>query len=149
MKSIATTSIAVLGLAVVLTLVYFSAYNRATPAKASAYTATNIGSTATTSANFLVTTSTRVLATTTNTVGTGYTRVFATICNPNANPVALNFDNDKAANAVSGNVTTWIAASAGYSTCYEIRDYNQYVGSVTASSSSETATRISVKDYVQ
>jgi len=116
--------------------------------RASGVSATPIG-VATTSAAFSVTTSSRVLATTTNTVGTGYTRVYATICNPNANPVALNLDGDKAANAVTGQLTIWIGAAAGYNTCYEVTDRNQYSGSITASSTNQTATGITVKDYVQ
>ncbi len=148
MKSLAITSTIVLMIATVLAMMFFLS-SHAEPVKAAGFQSTNIGAVATTSANFLVTTSSRVLATTSNSVGTGFTRVYATICNPNANPVALNLDGDKAANSVTGNVTTWIASAAGYNVCYEIRDVNQYLGSITASSTSETATRISVKDYVQ
>jgi len=109
----------------------------------------NVISTATTSARFSVTSSTRVLASTTSVLGTSYTRVYASICNANANPVALNLDGDKAANAANGNITVWIAAAAGYDVCYEITDRNAYSGSITASSTDNTATAITVKDYVQ
>lgn len=118
------------------------------PVQASGVSATPIG-VATTSAAFAVTTSARVLATTTNTVGTGYTRVYATVCNANANPVALNMDGDKLANAPGGAITVWIAAAAGYQACYEITDRNQYSGSITASSTNQTSTTVTVKDYVQ
>ena len=46
-------------------------------------------------------------------------------------------------------MTTWIAAAAGYNACYEVTDRNQYSGSITASSTNQTATAITVKDYVQ
>lgn len=115
------------------------------PARANAYTGTVLSS-ATTTASFAVTTSARVLATTTNALG-GYTRVYASICNANSNPVYLNLDGDKAAGV--GAVTTIIAAAAGYSACYEITDRNLYQGSITASSSNQTSTSINVKDYVQ
>lgn len=111
-------------------------------------TATNIGN-ATTTTSVAVTSSTRILATTTNTVGTGYTRVYATICNPNANPVAILLNRDIAASAPSGRVTTWIAAAAGYNACYEITDRNAYHGSITASSTNQTSTTVYVSDYVQ
>lgn len=140
----ALASALVFAIAAATLLVFFPP----SPARASGVTATPIGS-ATTSAAFSVTTSARLLATTTNTVGTGYTRVYATICNANANPVALNLDSDKAANASTGALTYWIAAAAGYQACYEITDRNQYSGSITASSTNQTATSITVKDYVQ
>lgn len=117
-------------------------------AHAGYFNGTNI-SIATTTSSFSVTVSARILATTTSIVGTSYTRVYATICNNNANPVALNLDGDKATSLNGGAVTTWIAAAAGYNVCYEITDKNQYNGSITASSTSETSTKITVKDYVQ
>lgn len=121
------------------------------PVQAVGPNTTNIGSTATTSAAFNVTTSTRVLATTTNALGNGtsYTRVYATICTQSTNPIALNLDGDKAANGATGNVTAWIATAAGYDACYEITDRNQYNGSITASSTSQVSTLVTVKDYVQ
>lgn len=108
---------------------------------------------ATTTASFAVTSSARVLATTTNPVGypgiTSFTRVYATICNANANPVALLMDRDEQANLSTGKVTVWIAAAAGYNACYEITDRNLYQGSVQASSTNQTSTTITVADYVQ
>lgn len=118
------------------------------PAKANVFSA-NVISTATTSALFSVTTSARILATTTNTVGTGYTRVYASICTTATNPVAINLDGDKAANSTTGQVTAYIAAAAGYQSCYFITDINEYSGSITASSTNQTATVVTVKDYVQ
>jgi len=108
-------------------------------------------STATTSAAFSVTTSARILATTTNALGNGtsYTRIFASICTTSSNPVALNLDIDKPANGPAGSVTAYIAAAAGYQACYEITDRNAYSGAVTASSTNQTATLVTVKDYVQ
>ena len=103
--------------------------------------------TATTSTSVAVTTSVRILATTTNTVGSGFTRAYATICNVNANPVYLNFDNDRPANL--SNATYVIATAAGHSACFELTDQQMiYVGSVTASSTNQTSTTITVKEYV-
>lgn len=107
----------------------------------------NLGG-ATTSAATAITSSTRIMATTTSTTGTSYTRVYASICNPNANPVAINLNNDIAASVLTGQVTTWIAAAAGYNTCYVINSDNGYNGSVTASSTSQTSTTITVQQYV-
>lgn len=101
---------------------------------------------ATTSTSFSVTTSVRVLATTTTTGVPSYTRIYATICNPNANPVYLNMDGDKAAS--SGKATAVIAAAAGYNVCFEVNDRNPYNGSIQASSTNQTATTISVEDFV-
>lgn len=125
-------------------------FEGAHPVQASAYTATAI-QTATTSAATAVTTSTRLIATTTNPVDptNSYTRVYATICNPNANPVAINLNGDVAANLPTGQVTTVIAAAAGYNTCFEITDRNQYSGSVTASSTNQTSTTVTVQQFVQ
>lgn len=113
----------------------------------------NITTTATTSATFSVTTSSRILSTTTNPTGTpGVTsniRVYATICTNGANPVALNLNGDKDANVVTGRVTTFIAAAAGYNACYEITDVNLYQGSVKASSTNETASQVFVQEFVQ
>ena len=102
-------------------------------------------SSATTSATIAVTTSARILATTTNIVGTGYTRAYTAICNPNANPVFIKMDADKAVTNLDG---IPIAAAAGYSVCYEITDRFIYVGSVQASSTNQTSTTISVHQYV-
>lgn len=116
-------------------------------ALANPYTATNI-QTATTSTAVSVTTSARILATTTNPLGISYTRVYTSICNPNSNPVVLNLNGDKPANLNTG-ATTIIAAAAGYSVCYEVTDRNMYQGSITASSTNQTATTIFMSDYVQ
>lgn len=106
--------------------------------------------TATTSSAVAVTTSTRILATTTNPLdpNNSYTRVYTSICNPNANPVALNLDSDLPANQPLGRTTVFIAAAAGYDACYEITERNPYQGSITASSTNQTSTIINVKDYV-
>lgn len=113
-------------------------------------TANAIGTVATTSTATSITTSARIMATTTNPLApeSSYNRVYATICNANANPVAINMDGDKAASLPGGQVTTWIAAAAGYDVCFEINDRNAYYGSVTASSTNQTATTITVKQYV-
>lgn len=120
------------------------------PAQAIGPSDTTIGA-ATTTAATSITTSARIMATTTNPTdpANSYLRVYAVVCNANANPVWLNLDNDKAANSSTGNVTTVIAAAAGYNACYEITGKNLYNGSVTASSTNQTATTITVKQYVQ
>ena len=118
-------------------------------ARANPYTATAIG-TATTSTAVQVTASTRVLATTTNTVGTGYTRVFASICNPSSTIVALNMNNDKPAGLNGGTASSsvaFIGAAAGYNVCYEITDRNMYSGSIQASSTVGAVT-VYATDYV-
>ena len=68
--------------------------------------------------------STRVLATTTNPLdpANSYTRVWASLCNPNATLVYINLNNDKPVNASS--TTAVIGAAAGYNACYEITDRN-------------------------
>lgn len=114
--------------------------------QAGSFNATVIG-TATSSTAVAVTSSTRLLATTTNTGGTSYTRVYATICNPNANPVFISLNGDKAASKTSA--TYVLAAAAGYDVCYEITDRNMYQGSITASSTNETSTSVNVAGYVQ
>ena len=112
--------------------------------------ATSIG-VATSSVATSVTTSTRIAATTTNALGDGtsYTRVYATICTQSTNPVAINLDQDKLANGTTGKVTAWIGVAAGYNSCYEITDRNQYSGAITASSTSQAAALVTVKEYVQ
>lgn len=152
MKSITNnTTLAVL---IVLALVLgMFAFLQSTPrAEAVGSQATVIG-TATTSAAIAVTSSTRVLATTTNPLGvpgtTSFTRVYASICNPSSTLVYLNINGDKAASLPAGTFTTVIAAAAGYNACYEIRDFNQYSGSITASSTNQTSVNVQVSDYVQ
>jgi hypothetical protein len=108
-------------------------------------TFTTIGA-ATTTASIAVTSSTRVLATTTAN-GVGYVRAYATICNPNANPVYLLLNNDKPASNAAA--TAVIAAAAGYNACYTIASDNHYNGSVQASSTNQTSTSVTVSDYVQ
>lgn len=97
---------------------------------------------------YAVTSSTRILATTTNALGTGtsYTRVFASICNPSTNPVVILMNQDKPASLTAANAV--IASAAGYSSCYEITDRNQYSGSITASSTNQTSTSVFVTEYV-
>lgn len=98
---------------------------------------------ATTSTSVPITVSTRVLATTT----TGYRRIYATICNPSSNPVAINLNADKAANMATGNLTFIIGAAAGFNACYTINSQNLYQGSVQASSTNQTPTTVYVSDY--
>lgn len=103
---------------------------------------------ATTTTAFSVTSSARIAATSSDPIAnTGYLRVYASICNPNANPVYIRMDADKAA-SLSG-YTAVIAAAAGYSVCYEVTDRNLYQGSITASSTNQTATSVMVADYVR
>ena len=126
-------------------------FTQARPALGSAYPGDPQMSVATTSTTFSVTTSTRVLATTTNPTdpANSYTRAYAVICNPNANPVYINLDGDKAANANTGKYSHVIAAAAGYEVCFELTGAQmKYSGSITASSTNQTATTISVTDYV-
>lgn len=115
-------------------------------AQASIYNGTAIAA-ATTTVSLSITNSARILATTTELGIAGTTRVYATICNPNANPVYLLLNND--APAQSGAYTMVIAAAAGYTACYEITDRNMYQGSITASSTNQTATTIFASQYVQ
>lgn len=112
------------------------------------YNGTVLGSASTTAA-IAVTTSQVVLATTTpNPINGGrYTRVYASICNPNANPVVLSLNSGTPASL--SNATYIIAAAAGYSACYEITDRNMEQGAITASSTNQTSTTITVSDYVQ
>lgn len=109
-------------------------------------------SAATTSKSQAITSSARILATTSNPTGvpgvTSFSRSYTSICNPNANPVYLNMNEDKPANASTGGATTVIAAAAGYNACFEITDRNKYNGSITASSTNQTSTTILVTDYV-
>ena len=115
-------------------------------ARASYFNGTVISAATTTAATSL-TTSTRVLATTTNTLGTGYTRVYASICNPSATIVALGMNQDKPLTATT-QATVFIGAAAGYSVCYEITDRNMYSGSVVASST-VGAVNVFATEYVQ
>ena len=133
--------------AIIVYVVFFSSQSSSTIIGGTAYESPYIN-TATTTSSVAVTSSTRVLATTTNSLGDGtsYTRLFASICNPNANVVYIRMDGDKAASNTSG---IPIAASAGYDVCYYIGGQNPgYNGSVTASSTDETSVNILVTDYV-
>lgn len=147
MKTITINATSVI---VVLALILGAyAFLQSTPkAEAVGPLSTNIGL-ATTTTSVAVTSSTRILATTTNALGNGtsYTRKFATICNPSTTVVYLLMNGDKPASLTAANVA--IAAAAGYNACYEIKDYNQYNGSVTASSTNQTSTNLIVTDYVQ
>jgi hypothetical protein len=133
-------------------LVIFAVYllNR-TPqmVQGAGFQTTNIGFVASSSAVTAVTSSTRILATTTSVTDSSnsYVRVYAEICNPSSTLVYLRFDGDKPA-SVTG-YTTVIAAAAGYSACYQIRDYNQYLGSVQASSTNQTSVNVSATQYLQ
>lgn len=105
-------------------------------------------SVATTSLAISVTTSTRILSTTTNPlaapgVGT-FTRSYASICNTSPTvPVLIRMDGDKPAD---GRTTGgyWINANG----CYEVTDKMLYQGSITASTSDQTAVKVVVQDYV-
>src|SRR3990167_6583790 len=95
---------------------------------------------ATTTAAVTVTSSTQVLATSTKDVYgviTGFTRVYATICNPSTTLVYVNMNADKPASATKAAV--FIAAAAGYNACFEITDRNLYQGGVQASSTNQTS----------
>lgn len=96
---------------------------------------------ATTTASVTASTSVRVLAT-----STPYRRTYATICNASSTPVYLLMN--AGAPASLSAYTAVIAAAAGYNACYEIDSDNLYQGSVTASSTAETALPITVTDYV-
>lgn len=139
------------GIALMAIVLALYAVSISTPkAEAVGPMATSIGA-ATSSAATSVTTSTRIAATTTNALGDGtsYTRVYASICTQSTNPVAINLDQDKLANATTGNITAWIGVAAGYDSCYFITDVNQYSGAITASSTSQAAALVTVKQYVQ
>ena len=133
-----------------LILVGMFAFRNTQPVEAAGFQVTVLG-TATTSTAVAVTSSTRVLASTTNPLGTpgvtSFNRVYASICNPNANPVYISLNGDKAAS--NSSATAVIAAAAGYNVCYFITDVNQYSGSITASSTNQTSTSVTVSDYVQ
>lgn len=106
-------------------------------------------SVATTTKSQAITSSARVLATTTNITDptNSYRRAYTSICNPNANPVFINLDADKAASLSAA--TYVIAAAAGYNACFELTsDVGEYNGSITASSTNQTSTTITVKEYV-
>lgn len=122
---------------------------QAHPAFGSSYPGDPQMSVATTSTAVSITTSARILASTTSLTGTSYTRSYAVICNPTSNPVFLNLDGDKATNANTGKYSHIIAAAAGYEACFDLTGAKmKYSGSITASSTNETATSISVTEYV-
>lgn len=138
-----TTSFLAIVAAILLSV---SVFGLKQDAHANPYTASFIGN-ATTTSSVSVTSSVRVMATSTYVGTTNTTRVYATFCNPNANPVYLFLGNDAAASNASS--TYVIAAGAGYQACYEITDRNLYQGSVTASSTNQTATTIFTSQYTQ
>lgn len=113
------------------------------------YSLGTVISTATTSSAVAVTASARILATTTNALGNGssYVRTYASICTASTNQVYLNLNGDKA--AASTTATYIISAAAGYNACYEITDRNIYSGSITASSTGNTSSTVTVSEYVQ
>lgn len=143
-KSILIAAIGILALAAIL-----YAVNRPFVAEGSSYPTSPALLVATTTKSQAITVSAQVLATTTNALDpTGsYQRAYTVICNPNTNPVYLNLDSDKPASL--GGTTYIIAAAAGYNTCFELTaDRMIYHGSITASSTNQTSTTITVKDYV-
>ncbi len=112
---------------------------------------TNIGNVATSSALKAVTgVSSRIAATSTDATNPDGSnlRVWTTICTNSATPVALNLDGDKPASLATGQVTGWIAAAAGYNSCFEIKDHNQYNGSITASSTAGSVS-VTVKQFTR
>lgn len=149
MKTLSISTSIVLAV-VALVLGAYSVFQTSPKAEAVGYAVTSIGA-ATTTAAINVTSSTRILATTTNALGNGtsYTREYAVICNPSATPVYISLNNDKITDVPSGKFTTVIAAAAGFNACYEIQDFNQYSGSITASSTNQTSVIVQVADYVQ
>lgn len=138
---------ALAGVALLLAAAFVVAFTHPTVSSGSTIFQGPVLQQATTTASFAVTSSTRVLATSTVPGGgASYSRIYATICNPNANPVYIALNGDKPASSTSA--TTVIAAAAGYNVCYVINDSNPYNGSVTASSTGQTSTTIFVSDYV-
>lgn len=149
MKSLSTNTLFGIALMAIVLAVY--AISITTPdAHAIGPSDTTIG-VATTSVATSVTTTTRIVATSTNPLDptNSFIRIYATICTQSTNPVAINLDQDKPANGTTGAVTAWIGAAAGYNTCYEITGRNLYNGSITASSTSQAAAIVTVKQYVQ
>ncbi|RJQ33892.1 hypothetical protein C4568_03765 [Candidatus Parcubacteria bacterium] len=134
--------------AVIVALGAYSLFTAPKVVEGSVYDATVIG-VATSSAAVSVTSSQTILATTTSTTGTSYTRVYATVCNPSTTVVYLNMDNGKVAALANGAFTVAIAAASGYDACFEITDRNQYSGTITASSTNQTAVTVYAKQYVQ
>lgn len=126
---------------VLMAALAIAAFSTFSQVHANAYTATHIES-ATTTTSVALTSSQRILASSTS----PYTRVYATICNPNATLVYVRLGNDRPATSASSTVV--IAAAAGYSSCYEITDRNSYQGSITASSSAGSVT-IFASDFWQ
>ena len=133
---------------ITLTLILLS--GKTPSVSAAGFQVTNIGSVATTSSRTSVTVSTRILATTTNTTdpANSHARVYATICNPSATVVYLRLDGDKPVD-INSAAAYPIAAAAGYNACYIINDQNTYYGSVTASSTNQTAAVLYTTEYVQ
>lgn len=110
---------------------------------------------ATTSASVSVTSSARILATTTNPLDptNSFVRKATSICNTGTNPVYLLANGDKpvrfATTGTNSGVTKVIAAAAGYDACWTFTQEDfPYNGSITASSTNQTATVITVVDHV-
>lgn len=150
-KILSTQNIAIVLAAVAIFITAFVLMNFAPDAPTASATGpfyTNIGYTATSTTLISVTSSTRIAATSSGPTAPTFTRMYASICNASANPVFLNLNGDAPA-SISGGYTTVIAAAAGYSACYEITDRNTYNGSIQASSTNQTATAVSVQQFVQ
>lgn len=100
---------------------------------------------ASSSAAVSVTTSTRLLASSTNPLDPAhsYTRSYAMICNPSATKqILIRMDGDKPADGRTAG-GYWINANS----CYEMTDKMLYQGSITASSSDQSAVSVLVTDY--
>lgn len=90
--------------------------------------------TAATSGPMTVTSDVQILATSTR-------RAYAIICNDSSQVVYLGINNDVAVNSNNG---IRLNASGG---CYEINDQNLYAGSVRASSTNETASKLLINSF--
>ncbi len=148
-KNTVQMSLAAVALIAAALIVFFYATQ---PAHADNANTSSTFTTATSSKSFSVTTSAQIIATTSNWGAPNfgpYRRMYATVCNPNSNPVAINLDQDKPANLATGHMTYLIAAATGYSVCYTITPENLYQGAVEASSTNQTATTVYVSDYQQ
>lgn len=140
------SSLIVVGFAAVLAMLAIlygaAALKGAQTASAAGFQMTVIGSTATSSTVTSVTSSARVMATSTD-GQSGYTRVYAALCNVGAVSAYIRLDGDKAVN-----INTAGAIPLAVGACYYLNDQNMYQGSITASSTG-AATTISAIQYVQ
>jgi hypothetical protein len=134
--------------ALVMFATAFVLFNAAGQAHAGSQSSAPAISVATTSATIAVGASTRVLASTTVPGAvTSYNRAYATICNVTSNAVFVLLNGDKPASGT--NYTAVIGATSTLPTCFEVTDNRLiYNGSITASSSNQITTNVTVTDYV-